>query len=133
MQTPELATRAAAVLGHFGSAAVRALIDLASSNRPATERRAAASAFRDAVRRRGLLLTREEILRQYERYNQSASADRETQEILGLLLDAIERRDGVSEWALSYVREFFAVLPEADGEQHTQVASPETAPQEGRP
>lgn len=134
LQTPELATRAAAVLGHFGSARCQsALIDLASSNRPATERRAAASAFRDAVRRRGLLLTREEILRQYERYNQSASADRETQEILGLLLDAIERRDGVSEWALSYVREFFAVLPEADGEQHTQVASPETAPQEGRP
>lgn len=101
MQTPELASRAAAVLGHFGSARAQiALVDLASHmNRPIADRRAAAAAFRDAVRRRGLMLTREEIARQYERYNQSATADRETQKVLGSILDTFERQSAVADAA----------------------------------
>lgn len=101
MQTPELASRAAAVLGHFGTARAQlALVDLAShANRPIADRRAAAAAFKEAVRRRGLMLTREEIARQYERYNQSANADRETQKVLGSILDAFERQGAVADAA----------------------------------
>ncbi|MFO0902395.1 MAG: HEAT repeat domain-containing protein [Pirellulales bacterium] len=94
LQTPELASRAAAVLGHFGTSRAQiALVDLASHvNRAAPDRWAAVSAFREAVKRRGLMLTRDEVMRQYERYNQSATADRETQRILGSILDILELR-----------------------------------------
>jgi hypothetical protein len=54
------------------------------------EREAAVVALRTAIKRRGLRLTREEILRQYDRYNKSETLDRDTQRILGDLLDAIE-------------------------------------------
>lgn len=95
LQTPELSSRASAVLGHFGTARAQlALVDQASGrNRPLADRRAAAAAFREAVKRRGLMLTREEILRQYERYNQSAGSDRDTQQVLASILDALERQE----------------------------------------
>jgi HEAT repeat protein len=93
LQTPELTGRAALVLGRIGSSrAQQSLIDLASNQaRPILERRAAAVGFRDAVERRGLMLTRAEVLRQYERYNQSEAADRDTQQVLGAILDTMER------------------------------------------
>lgn len=53
-------------------------------------RRAAADAFAASVRRHGVLLTSDEILRQYDRYNASETADSETQAVLGSVLDAIE-------------------------------------------
>jgi hypothetical protein len=58
--------------------------------RPLEDRQAAAEAFADAVQRRGLLLTRSEILLQYDRYNRSESLDAGTQQVLGQILDAIE-------------------------------------------
>ena len=45
------------------------------------------------------MLTREEIARQYERYNQSATADRETQKVLGSILDTFERQSAVADAA----------------------------------
>ena len=64
---------------------------MASENsRSLAQRRAAASSFALAVAHRGLLLSREEILLQYDRYNRSAELDRETQQVLGSILDAIE-------------------------------------------
>jgi hypothetical protein len=74
------------------SRAQLSLLDLASSpTRSIQERRAAVAAFRDAVERRGVMLTKAEVLKQYERYNQSEAADRDTQQVLGAILDTIER------------------------------------------
>lgn len=55
-------------------------------------RRAAAEAFDLSVRQHGLLLTSQEILTQYDRYNASATADADTQSVLGAVLDSIESR-----------------------------------------
>lgn len=87
-----LAAPAAQVLGTLGSPeAQRALVSLASQNDQAlSPRRAAAAAFAIAVNRRGILLSRGEILTQYDRYNQSATLDKDTQSVLGSLLDSIE-------------------------------------------
>jgi hypothetical protein len=59
---------------------------------PIDTRRQAAAAFDAAVKAHGLLLTRGEILAQYDLYNASADADANTQEVLGALLDAMEQR-----------------------------------------
>jgi hypothetical protein len=89
---PALSQSAAAVLGQLGSPeAQRALVTVSSQNtRDIASRRAAAEAFGVAVQRRGLLLSRPEILLQYDRYNQSATLDRDTQIVLGSVLDSIE-------------------------------------------
>jgi HEAT repeat protein len=92
LDEPELAPLAAKALGRLGSAAAqRALVDVASHiGRPIDVRQAAALAFRQAVIREHLQLTTKEILLQYERYNQSASLDRQTQLVLGHVLDTLE-------------------------------------------
>ncbi|MFM8250331.1 MAG: hypothetical protein ACKOBW_01905, partial [Planctomycetota bacterium] len=92
LKTPELMGRAALVLGQLGTPTSQlALLDVASEvGRPVEEREAAVAALRAAIKRRGLRLTREEILRQYDRYNKSETLDRDTQRILGDVLDAIE-------------------------------------------
>ncbi len=71
--------------------AQRTLLEVANQMaRPLLDRQAASKAFETSVQRRGLLLTRGEILAQYDRYNESANADVDTQEVLGSILDAIE-------------------------------------------
>ena len=66
-------------------------MNLASQNsRPVAEREAALKAFAAATKARGLLLTRTAIATQYTRYNQSEFLDKDTQRILGAILDAIE-------------------------------------------
>jgi hypothetical protein len=79
-------------LGMVGSpSAQRRLVTLASDSKwQLTERRAAALAFEEAVRRRGLALTQDEVLVQYDRYNASETQDRGTQRVLGAILDSIE-------------------------------------------
>jgi hypothetical protein len=90
--TPQLAEAATRVLGLLATPSAQSwLVSLASQNDLALpKRKAAAQAFETAVQRRGLLLTRSEILTQYDRYNASAKRDRETQQVLGSLLDSIE-------------------------------------------
>jgi hypothetical protein len=92
LETPALAAKAARVLGALGSpSAQQALVTMASQHaRPLANRQAASEAFAEAVQRRGLLLTRSEILMQYDRYNTSRNLDPETQQLLASLLDAIE-------------------------------------------
>lgn len=92
---PELSVPAAEALAGIATAdAQRALITLASQNaQPLSQRQAAAAAFRAAVARRGIMLTSDEILLQYDRYNQSETLDAETQAVLASLLDTIERRE----------------------------------------
>ncbi len=92
LTNPTLELRAIALVGALGTPdSQRALVDLASrSNEPIKLRQAAALAFGSSVDRHGILLTTAEILRQYERYNQSEKLDRATQLVLGNLLDSIE-------------------------------------------
>lgn len=92
LSVPELSAKAARLLGLLGTPEVqRALVTLASQHaRPLAERQAAAAAFAQAVERRGLLLTRDEILLQYDRYNRSAALDSGTQQVLAAVLNAIE-------------------------------------------
>jgi hypothetical protein len=91
---PEHSPKAASVLAGLGTAtSQKALADLAGQSLlPLAVRRAAAEAFNDSVVRFGTLLTTPQIALVYERYNRSERQDRETQGVLGSLLDAIEAR-----------------------------------------
>ena len=92
MHTPGLGIKAAAVLGNLGTAeSQQALLEVASRwTQPIELRKAAAEAFRRHAQASGILLTSGQILRQYERYNQSEDRDAPTQQILGSILDSIE-------------------------------------------
>jgi len=92
LYTPGLGSKAAAVLGNLGSVeSQQALVELASRwTQPLEARRAAVKAFRRNIEASGILLTSRQILRQYDRYNQSEKLDQPTQRILGLILDCIE-------------------------------------------
>ena len=89
---PALTADAAKVLAVFGSPSSQTvLVDFASQQtRGLAERQAAAAAFADAIKNRGLLLTQAQIAEQYTRYNASETQDKPTQELLGSILDAIE-------------------------------------------
>jgi len=92
LANPTLELRAITLAGALGTPeSQRALVDLASNRSESIQmRQAAALAFGDSVDHHGILLTTVEILRQYERYNQSEKLDRATQLVLGNLLDSIE-------------------------------------------
>lgn len=87
-----LSAKAALLLGLLATPKAQlALVDFARETaRPLADRKAAAEAFRVAVQRRHLLLTRPQIMRQYAAYNASENLDRETQQVLASILDAIE-------------------------------------------
>jgi hypothetical protein len=69
----------------------KALADLASNPHQSLEtRKAALKGLTHSIEKNGILLTTGEILRQYDLYNASAKADKATQQILGLILDAFE-------------------------------------------
>ncbi len=89
---PAIAARAAEVLGAINSAsAQRALVDLAARfARPLTLRQTAAKAFRESVQRHGILLTTDEIQRQYDVFNRSREQNDESRKVLSLVLDTIE-------------------------------------------
>jgi hypothetical protein len=76
----------------------RALIAFASQRAfPIEARRKAAAAFDASVRMSDLLLTSDEILAQYAIYNASETADADTQQVLGAILDTIEARTRITE------------------------------------
>jgi CheY-like chemotaxis protein len=73
--------------------AQRALVNFASQpTMPIALRTDAADAFRQNVVLHGVMLTSDEILTQYDRYNASERLDAETQQVLGTILDIIESR-----------------------------------------
>jgi len=90
----ELSGPSIQVLAALGTAESQtALVDYASAQTlPIESRRAAAAAFAANVQRFGLQLTREQILRQYDRYNASETADADTQQVLGQILDVLEKK-----------------------------------------
>ena len=94
LEVAPLSVRAASVLSQLGTpAGQRALVDLASRAVGRLElRQAAAAAFQRSVAEHGILLTTPEIVHQYDLYNASAAADRATQQLRGLILDALESK-----------------------------------------
>jgi len=89
----ELREDAARTLAHLATAESQlALVNMASRRtQPIEAREVAASAFAESVAQFGILLTSDEILRQYDRYNASANADPPTKQLLGGILDTLEQ------------------------------------------
>lgn len=92
--TPTNAATTCQLMGQLGTADAQvSLVDMASNGQlPMALRQVAANAFREAVTNKGVMLSREQILDQYKRYNASENQPQATQKILGDLLDTIERR-----------------------------------------
>ncbi len=92
LYVPELSTKAAAVLGGIGTPeSQRALVELSSRRtQPIELRKAAVDAFCRNMKKHGILLTSDEIRRQYDRYNRSKDLDADTQKVLEKILDCIE-------------------------------------------
>jgi hypothetical protein len=92
LHRPITSDAAADLLVLIGShAAQRSLTEIANTpSQPLAMRETAAAAFSRAVRKYGIQLTSKEIVHQYDRYNQSMLEDPPTQQLLGLMLDAIE-------------------------------------------
>ncbi|QDU77994.1 hypothetical protein Pan97_50730 [Bremerella volcania] len=87
-----VAANVAKLLGKLGTpAAQTALVDYASDPfNPVALRQACADALKAAIERRGILLTKDQIVAQYDRYNASEELDSETQAVRGKILDIIE-------------------------------------------
>ncbi|MEZ6069877.1 MAG: hypothetical protein R3C10_06260 [Pirellulales bacterium] len=96
----ELSPSACMVLARLAvPTAQQQLVDLASNDAlPIDLRKAAAAAFVDSVERYGIMLTSQQMLVQYARYNASQYKDAATQQILGAILDCLE---GESKTALN--------------------------------
>ncbi len=92
LYAPKLSTKATAVVGNIATPeSQRALVELSSRfTQPLEARTAAVEALRRNIEKSGILLDSSEIVRQYDRYNQSKNLDASTQRILGLILDCIE-------------------------------------------
>ena len=89
---PGFSTPVSEILSNIATPeAQRQLLDFASeSGLPIEQRQQAVTAFQAAVKRVGILLTTDEILLQYNRYNASRTQPKETQQLLGSVLDIIE-------------------------------------------
>lgn len=94
LDNPALATKATEVLSRFLTpSSQRSLVNLASrSGAPIELRQAAAAAFCASVGRHGTRLTSAEILLQYDEYHAHGDRDAQAREVLGSILDCIERR-----------------------------------------
>jgi hypothetical protein len=88
----ELGSDAIAVLANLGTPeAQTSLVDLASrSTQPIKIRSAATQAFWKNTAQHGTLLTTQQILVQYDRYNQSRHRDSATRQVLESILNCIE-------------------------------------------
>ena len=98
LHRPVTSAGAADLLALMGThTAVKSLAEMANMNtQPLPIRQAAAAGFSTAVGKYGIQLTIPEIKHQYDRYNQSALEDQSTQQLLGLMLDAIEASSKIS-------------------------------------
>jgi len=103
LYVPELSAQAATLLGELGTVrSQRSLVEMANSGtQPLKVRQAAATAFAHSVGRYGILLSREEILRQYDLYNANEGRDADSSAMLSAILDAIEHKGDVSSTSAS--------------------------------
>jgi hypothetical protein len=92
LEVPQLQELSLEILGQLATPKSQsALVEAVSRNDwPIALRVKALGAFRKAVEKRGVQLTTQQILQQYERYNQSTQSPPEVRKILGLILDYIE-------------------------------------------
>lgn len=92
LRHPELASESIEVLAELATpSAQKALVNFASeSSRSVADRSDAVKAFSTAIQKRGILLTKADILEQYARYNESEALDQQTQQVLASILDAME-------------------------------------------
>ncbi len=92
LASPQLAPQAAMLLADLGTAGSQPLLVglVNRGNLPLELRQTAAQAFRHSVHKHGILLTSEEMLGQYDRYNASESEPAESQEVLASILDTLE-------------------------------------------
>jgi DNA-binding response OmpR family regulator len=92
LYSPAHSAAAADLLASIGTnAAQKALVDLANlGTQPMAMRQTAAAAFSRSVRKHGVQLTSIEMQEQYDRYNASEGEDADSQQLLALILDAIE-------------------------------------------
>jgi hypothetical protein len=92
---PELAAPSVAVLAALGTAESQSrLVEFASlGTLPIETRQAAAEGLAASVAKHGVQLKRDQVVLQYDRYNASESADPATQQVLGRVLDVIEKKD----------------------------------------
>ncbi|MBL8825332.1 MAG: hypothetical protein JNM18_00005 [Planctomycetaceae bacterium] len=92
LEQPELAPLTAKLLGEFSSVTAQsALVNYASFvGRPIELRTAAANAFRASVKQFGILLTSQQMLTQYDRYNASERRPKAEQDVLASILDTLE-------------------------------------------
>ncbi len=90
---PELTKPTLRVLAVLGTADSQQLLlnFISTDTLPIETRHMASKALATSVGRYGKLLTSDEILHQYDRYNASETADSETQEVLGEVLDLLEK------------------------------------------
>ena len=92
--TPNISSAAAEALQHIPSPVAQKALVLLASN-PGVDvglRKTAAKAFKESIDKHGTLLTRPEVLAQYDLYNRSLGLDDATIDILGFILDAMEAR-----------------------------------------
>lgn len=92
LYVPDLAERATLLASRLGTPeAQRALVGLAGrETAPLDLRQAAVAAFGRSIEQHGILLTTEEILHQYDRYNASGMRDVGTRQVMAQVLDYIE-------------------------------------------
>ena len=92
LQNRSITSNVLKVLGQIATPkAQKAIVDFASDNVQSIELRTeAADALEVAIKKRGILLTKADILEQFDRYNKSGPLGEPTQKILGRLLDIIE-------------------------------------------
>jgi hypothetical protein len=92
LYSPAHSAAAADLLASIGDhAAQSALVDLANlGTQPMAMRQTAAAAFSRSVRKHGVQLTSIEMQEQYDRYNASEGENADSQQLLALILDAIE-------------------------------------------
>lgn len=94
VHNPDLAQVSLAALAHVGTAgSQRTLVDFVNNEaQPMELRQLAADAFATNRERYGVLLTADEIVTQYDRYNASEAASVEVQALLGRVLDILEKK-----------------------------------------
>lgn len=92
LYSPAHSAAAADLLALIGThTAQQSLVELANlATQPLAMRQTAAAAFSRSVRKYGVQLTSAEIQQQYDRYNASEIEDADSQQLLALILDAIE-------------------------------------------
>jgi hypothetical protein len=99
LYVPDVAPRAAEVLAEIGTDKTqRALVEMAdAAAQPLAMRKAAVAMLARSIRAHGILLTTDEITRQYDLYNDNAGIDPQTHEVLSAVLDVIEHKGNVPE------------------------------------